>query len=278
MTPDIANFKPRLSVLSGRGAFLALFLTLVAAAWVLLFVWNMDHSRAAPSFDTQSIYFILSPSYLASLCRSPMSEAGIETTVAMWGLMSVGMMLPTASPIIGAYFTLASGQPLRISSRNIWGLIGGYVTVWLVFSVGAGFMQWGLARHDLLSAYGMSASAPLSVTLLLVAGVYQFSTIKAACLSRCRSPLAFFMSEWRDRLAGAFRMGLRHGLDCLGCCWVLMLLAFVGGTMNLIWMGLATALMTLEKLPSIGRLLTKPVGALLILCAAYLAWVNFTAV
>jgi len=138
-------------------------------------------------------------------------------------------------------------------------------------------MQWVLARFGLLSAHGISVSAPLSAMLLLVAGLYQFSAIKAACLSRCRSPLAFLMSEWRDGLAGAFRMGLRHGLDCLGCCWVLMLLAFVGGTMNLIWMGLATGLMTLEKLPSIGRPLTKPVGAVLIGCAAYVAWMGFAA-
>jgi predicted metal-binding membrane protein len=276
MKPNIASLKSWLFGFSGRGVFLALFLTLIAAAWVLLFVWSMDHGRRPLSFDAQPAYFVLNPSYLATLCLSPMSEAGIETTVAMWGLMSVGMMLPTASPTISAYFNLASGQPLRINPINIWGLIGGYVAVWLAFSVGAGLMQWGLARHGLLSAYGMSASAPFSVTLLLIAGLYQFSTIKAACLSRCRSPLAFFISEWRDEMAGAFKMGLKHGLDCLGCCWALMLLAFVGGTMNLIWMGLATGLMTLEKLPSIGRPLTKPVGALLILCAAYIAWIDFT--
>jgi len=120
-------------------------------------------------------------------------------------------------------------------------------------------------------------SAPLSVSLLLLAGLYQFSPMKAACLARCRSPLAFFLSEWRGGMTGALHMGLKHGLDCLGCCWALMLLAFVGGTMNLIWMALATVLMTLEKLPSFGRPLTKPVGALLIFCAVYVTWVNLAA-
>lgn len=250
--------------LSGRDAFLTFFLIIVATIWVLLFVRSLDSGAAPASFDYQATNFFLRALHWENFCWSPTFEVSVALNIAMWGLMTIGMMLPTATPMIGAYFTLALARPSHIKSRDIWGLCGGYVAVWLAFSIGAGFAQWELAQLGLVSAHGVSVSAFLSVSLLLMAGLYQFSAIKAACLSRCRSPLSYFISAWRDGLVGAFNMGVRHGLDCLGCCWALMLLAFVGGTMNLIWMGLATGLMVLEKLPSIGRPLTKPLGVLLV--------------
>jgi len=260
-----------------HGAFLTIFFMLIAAAWLVLFAWSLNPDTPLAEFDLHTIPLFFSPLRLASLCRSPASEMSAGTNIAMWGLMSVGMMLPTATPIIGAYFTLASTQPLRIRASNIWGLLGGYVAVWFAFSFGAGLAQWTLARLGLMSIPGLSGYAPLSVALLLVAGLYQFSAIKAACLSRCRSPFGFLISAWRDGFVGAFNMGVRHGLDCLGCCWALMLLAFVGGAMNLIWMGIATGLMALEKLPSIGRPLTKPLGILLIGGTIYAGWIDLTA-
>ena len=260
---------------AGHTAFVAFYVVLIAAIWVLLILSSVKDSATSLIESDRTVDLFLNPAALASLCLSSAANAPIWTSTAMWAVMSAGMMLPTAAPYFRSYSTLAAGQPLRIDPGNIWGLAAGYIAVWLLFALGAGILQWELARLRLLSAQGASLSVSLSALLLLLAGLYQFSPMKAACLSRCRSPLAFFVSEWRDGFHGAIRMGLKHGRDCLGCCWALMLLAFVGGTMNLVWMALGTGLMTLEKLPSIGRLVSKPVGALLVLGAAYLVWRDF---
>ena len=273
-TPNLATFKVWRSALSSRGAFMAVFFFLIAAAWVLLFALSLSHGGVVGGYDAEGWSLILNPSYLATFCLLPAAEAGVATDIAMWAMMAIGMMLPTTVPIVETYCNLADTQPRRTGSYGVWGLLGGYAAVWFIFSIAAGLLQWSLAKSGLVSTHGMSLSAPLSISLLLVAGAYQFSPLKAACLARCRSPLVFFMSQWRDGPWGALRMGLRHGLDCLGCCWALMLLAFVGGTMNLIWMGLATGLMILEKLPDIGRPLTKPLGVLLIGCALFIGWVE----
>jgi predicted metal-binding membrane protein len=262
--------------LAGHTIFVAFYVVLIAAIWALLILSSVKDSATSLIESDRTVDLFLNPTALASLClSSSAADAPIWTTTAMWAVMSAGMMLPTAAPYFRSYSTLAAGQPLRIDSGDIWGLAAGYIAVWLLFALGAGILQWELARLRLLSVEGASLSASLSALLLFIAGIYQFSPMKAACLARCRSPLAFFMSEWRDGFRGAIHMGLKHGRDCLGCCWALMLLAFVGGTMNLLWMALGTVLMTLEKLPSIGRLVSKPVGALLVLGAAYLVWRDF---
>ena len=118
-----------------------------------------------------------------------------------------------------------------------------------------------LFHFDLVSGFGDSRSVWLSVALLAIAGGYQFSALKEACLSKCRAPLTFFMQHWGE---SPLSMGLRLGATCLGCCWALMLLAFVGGVMSLAFMGLATLIMTLEKLPDIGRWLSRPLGVALL--------------
>ena len=160
--------------------------------------------------------------------------------------------------------------PQRRDAPNA--LVAGYLAVWLGFSVIAAGAQMALFNAGLLTAFGDSRSGVLSAALLALAGAYQFSPAKAACLSKCRRPLVFFMAHWDE---GPLRNGLRLGLVCLGCCWALMLLAFVGGVMNLAFMGLATVIMVLEKLPGPGRYLTRPLGVAL-LCAA--PWVLFTTI
>lgn len=260
--------------LTARAGFITVYLLLTPAIWILLILSGARVSPISSGESGPAADLLLVPSFLASLCQSSTGGASVWTSTTMWALMSAGMMLPTAGPYLRSYATLTAGQPHRIDAANIWGLAAGYIAVWLFFALGAGILQWELARLRLLSAEGSSLSMSFSALLLFVAGLYQFSSMKAACLSRCRSPLAFFMSEWRDGFRGAIRMGLKHGRDCLGCCWALMLLAFVGGTMNLTWMVLGTGLMTLEKLPSIGRPLTKPMGTLLILAGATLLWLG----
>ena len=185
---------------------------------------------------------------------------------AMWALMSAAMMAPTAFPAFRTYDDLIHTQ--AADGFGFGALISGYLSAWLGFSALAALAQMALTTSDLLDPTGVSISSGLNAALLGVAGLYQFSRFKEACLSKCRAPMVFFIAEWRDGANGAFMMGLKLGATCIGCCWALMLVGFVGGIMNLLWMGLAMVLMAAEKLPDIGQHITRPVGAALLAGAA----------
>lgn len=197
------------------------------------------------------------------------SVAGLELghLIAMWALMSLGMMLPTAAPTLRRLADLLRAQPR--ATQHFLAFCGAYLVVWLGFSVLAALAQSLLAQWGLVDAAGRTQSGFVAAILFGFAGIYQFSRLKHACLSRCRHPMTFFMVNWRPGISGAISMGFRHGRDCLGCCWPLMLLAFVGGTMNLAWMGLAMMLMLVEKLAGAGRYVTAPLGVILILAAGF---------
>jgi predicted metal-binding membrane protein len=202
--------------------------------------------------------------YWATLCGSA-EDADPLALFAMWGLMSAAMMLPTFVPAVRTFEELGSVR--ATDGASMAALVIGYGTVWLVFSALAAALQLGLAKAGAMTGAGQSLSPWLSAGLLASAGAYQFSTAKAACLAKCRHPLLFFMEHWAPGMKPALAMGARLGVWCLGCCWLLMLLGFVGGAMNLLWMGAATLFMVLEKLPEIGRYLTRPLGAALLIGA-----------
>jgi predicted metal-binding membrane protein len=166
----------------------------------------------------------------------------------MWWLMMIAMMLPSAAPValLHAGLTrqgLARTEPDAPAHRLLAAtsaFIAGYLVMWGAFSLVAAIAQWALERAGLLSAMMMSTSGLLGAGLLLAAGVWQLTPLKAACLRHCRSPLSFLSGNWRPGIGGAFRMGAVHGTYCLGCCWFLMALMFYAGVMNLIWtIGLA---------------------------------------
>ena len=202
--------------------------------------------------------------YWDALCISA-ENADPVALFAMWGLMSAAMMLPTFVPAVRVFDELGSAR--ACDGASMAALVSGYGAVWLVFSALAAALQLGLAKAGAMTGVGHSLSPSVSVGLLATAGAYQFSTVKEACLSKCRHPLMFFMQHWAPGLTPAFAMGARLGLWCVGCCWLLMLLGLIGGAMNLLWMGAATLFMVLEKLPEIGRYLTKPLGAALVIGA-----------
>lgn len=164
----------------------------------------------------------------------------------MWTIMMMAMMLPSATPMILQYERLAQERDRRPISRTAM-FVAGYVTVWIGFSLLAAALQWVLHARDLLSPMMDSTNALLSGTLLLGAGLYQWSPYKHACLRHCRAPLGFSTAEWRAGGHGAFVMGRGHGLNCLGSCWALMALLFVLGVMNLWWVALLTVLVLAEK-------------------------------
>ena len=144
----------------------------------------------------------------------------------------------------------------------------GYLAVWTAFSLLAALLQAGLEQARLLTPMLVSATPLLTGALLMLAGTYQFLPIKEACLQKCRAPLPFFMFNWRPGALGAFRMGAEHGAFCVGCCWALMLLLFVAGVMNLLWVAALAALVLAEKLLPHGGILARVAGASLIAAGA----------
>ncbi len=222
----------------------------IVAAWFALYMMSV-------STELRSLSAVYGAEFWSQLCVVTPDAAGFLRVFLMWVLMSAAMMAPTVLPALATYEELGqSGATTRFSH-----LIGGYFAVWLGFSVVAAALQMAFYHFGIIDALGQSGSRWFSVGMLAIAGLYQFSPVKDACLDKCRSPMMFFMSHWDD---GPWKNGLRLGLVCLGCCWALMLLAFVGGVMNLAFMGLATVIMVLEKLPDLGRFVTRPLGGALI--------------
>jgi len=243
----------------GGAHWLALY-ALILGAWGLLYAMSLPAGLREGAV-------IYGADFLQSLCIVTPDAAGFRRATLMWALMAAAMMAPTALPAFATYEDLGHSAETRAGA-----LVAGYLGVWLGFSVLAAGAQMALFDAGLLTAFGDSRSGALSAALLALAGAWQFSPAKAACLSKCRRPLAFFMAHWDE---GPLRNGVRQGLVCLGCCWALMALAFVGGVMNLAFMGLATVIMVLEKLPQPGRYLTRPLGVVLLAASG---WVLFTTI
>ena len=166
----------------------------------------------------------------------------------MWVVMMVGMMVPSTSPMMLTFTTVHRRQAQGDALVPTAAFLAGYVIVWSAFSLAATLAQWGLHQAALLSPMTVSTSPVLGGLLLIAAGVFQWSGLKQACLSKCRTPLGFLLGEWRAGPAGALVMGLRHGLFCTGCCWALMALLFVVGVMNLLWVAVIAAFVLVEKI------------------------------
>ncbi|SLN14161.1 DUF2182 domain-containing protein [Pseudooctadecabacter jejudonensis] len=180
----------------------------------------------------------------------------------MWAIMMAAMMLPTLVP------TLRSYEDLMVSANGTragWtGVLLGYFIVWVGFAALISVVQVGLIAAGAIDALGIAHSALLAGALLIAVGAYQFTRAKEICHGVCHSPMMYFVGHWRTGFGGGLRMGLGLGAFCVGCCWGFMALGFVGGVMSLLWMGLATVFMILEKVPSIGHVITKPAGVVLI--------------
>ena len=191
-------------------------------------------------------------------------EAGV--TLTMWIVMMVGMMLPSATPMVLLYARVGrqsrkEGKPFAATGF----FAGGYLLAWVGFALAATLGQW-LMEGTLLSPALASASRIFSGVVLIVAGLYQWTPLKDACLSQCQTPIVFLQRHggFRRDPAGAVGLGLRHGLYCIGCCWALMTLLFVGGIMNVLWIAAIAIFVLAEKVFFPGRLLSRIAGTLLI--------------
>jgi predicted metal-binding membrane protein len=252
----MSDVHPQISPLAKSGPFLGwtAFYLIVALAWIGLIA--LDGNTVPGDFWTR--------------CLVAPGALGFAHLVAMWALMSLGMMLPTALPALQRLSVLVQNRADGLAAHRFLSFVAGYAAIWLGFSLAAATLQMWLSNLGWLGPDGRIRDGFVAAALLAFAGLYQFSKLKHACLTRCRHPMTFFMANWRDGRRGAFWMGLKHGSDCLGCCWALMLLAFVGGTMSLAWMGLAMVLMMLEKLAGPGRYVTLPLGLLLVSAAGFM--------
>ncbi len=221
-------------------------------AWFYLFylVWVMDRMQGAMAGPQVMHWTVIE----ALLC------------FIMWAVMMVGMMIPSATPMIMVFTQtyrdrVSQGQPYVPTSLFVLG----YLTVWSAFSIAATAAQWGLHAATLLSPTMLKSTSPLLGGIILItAGAFQWTDLKQRCLKHCRSPLSFLLNEWRDGRFGAFKMGLSHGLFCLGCCWALMGLLFVTGVMNLLWIALIGVFVMVEKLVPFERMVGRGTGVLLV--------------
>ena len=199
------------------------------------------------------------------------TPAAFALSFAMWWVMMIGMMVPNAVPMVLTFATLnrnkrARGQGFVPTSVFVLG----YLIAWGGFSVAATLAQWALDRAALLSPMLAATSPVFGGGLVILAGLYQFTPLKQVCLRHCRSPFAFVLNHWRDGWAGALRMGLEHGGICLGCCWVLMVLLFAVGVMNLVWVAGIAAFVFAEKLLPGGVWIGRAGGGAMLAFGVYL--------
>ena len=181
----------------------------------------------------------------------------------MWAVMMAAMMLPTMVPTMRSYEDLmVSADGTRIG----WiGVLLGYSLIWIIFSLIITIVQMVLLNFSIVDMMGKAKSLWVSAALLILAGVFQFTRAKEVCHGVCHSPMSYFLGHWKTGLNGGVRMGISLGAYCVGCCWLFMVLGFAGGVMNFLWMGLATLMMVMEKLPQLGHFIVKPLGVLMIL-------------
>ena len=189
------------------------------------------------------------------------SPANVVAIFVMWAVMMAAMMLPSALPMLLAFVRLNDEQGQQGRARAFE---AAYLVVWTGFSALATALQWVLQWMDWVDPMIVSTSAGLTAALLLIAGIFQFTPIKRVCLGRCRTPMAYLVGEWRPHVAGAWTMGLRHGLMCVGCCWALMALLFVGGVMNLAWVAALAVGVGMEKMVRGGERIALVLGLALI--------------
>ncbi|SLN39425.1 hypothetical protein TRL7639_02019 [Falsiruegeria litorea R37] len=248
-----------MSRLSVRSLFWLGFYATILWAWWFLYTMAMD----------MDLDLIGRPGPMGQMMRQmdprmdmymPMAEFG--PLFWMWGIMMAAMMLPTLVPTLRSYEDLMRSAN---GTRAGWfGVLLGYFLIWLGFAAAITGVQLALLFGGAVDMLGIAKSPWLSAGLLIAVGAFQFTRAKEVCHGVCHAPMMYFIGNWRTGFGGGLRMGLGLGAFCAVCCWGFMALGFVGGVMSLLWMGLATFFMVLEKLPQIGHRVTKPLGVLLI--------------
>ena len=217
--------------------------------------------------------FVARSSSFTTELTSPLPGLEFAFVFAMWTVMMVGMMTPSAMPMIFMYTSVgryAEPQSTPLAA-TVW-FVAGYFLVWVAFAVLATLVQWALERTALLDSAMAGTSNILGGLVFVAAGSYQWTRLKDICLTQCQMPFAFLMRHggFRRDVPGCLLLGLRHGAYCVGCCWALMVLLFVGGVMNLLWIVLLSLLIFLEKVTFSGRQIAPLAGIVLVAAGAWL--------
>jgi predicted metal-binding membrane protein len=243
---------------------------IVALAWGYV-LWLADDMDMG-GMDMTGFRMIPAGTGIMAPADAPWKAIEFAFVLAMWAVMMVGMMAPSAAPMILMYARVgrqgrAGGKPFAATG---W-FAAGYFLVWTGFALVATTVQWGFERAALLDSQMTSASNVLGAIVLILAGIYQWTPLKDACLAQCQSPLGFLMRHggFRGDVAGCLLLGIRHGGYCVGCCWLLMGLLFVVGVMNVLWIALLALLVLAEKVAPFGRWLARGAG---VLCVGAGAW------
>jgi predicted metal-binding membrane protein len=258
---------PERILASDRRIVVTGLVTMTLLAWCYLLSgagMNMDMSRMI------SLALIPKQSGMAITSSVSWSMDYIVIVVLMWWIMMIAMMLPGAAPTVLLYARVlrqSSGRKSFTVNASVMCFITGYLLVWLVFSLLATGLQWWLEQQQWISMHMASRNAFLSAAILFSVGLYQLTPLKNACLRQCQAPAVFIVNHIKPGLFGAFRMGLEHGVFCLGCCVLLMTLLFVGGVMNMLWVAVLMLFITAEKWLVNLRYLPGITGILLILWA-----------
>jgi predicted metal-binding membrane protein len=256
---------------SDRAVVFAALALITTFAWAYI-IWLAD-DMAMDGMDMTGFRMIPAGQGLMMPVSAPWQLLEFVYVFAMWAVMMIGMMTPSVAPMILIYahagrHAILNGRPFAAGG---W-FASGYLIAWLGFSLVATSAQWALERAALLTPMMESASVVTGGIVLIVAGVYQWTPAKEACLSYCQAPLTFIMRHggFRSDASGAFALGLRHGLYCIGCCWALMLLLFVGGVMNVLWIAALAGLVLLEKALPLGKFVSRIAGCLFIAAGAWM--------
>jgi predicted metal-binding membrane protein len=272
--------EARLGAAVARPKLLAIICVILLAALGWLYLALMIASMGGPArvlgpgmavldWLPRTVQVLCSPTFGLTLMPEgasgvTWSAAGFFLVAMMWAAMSLAMMLPSAAPMILAYAEIADTAARKgetIISPIV--LAGGYTIVWLGFAAGAAAIQIALTRVALIDAGMASTSTLFSGAIFIVGGLYQFSTLKDACLRQCQRPFPFFFTHWVTTQAGVLRLGVKQGLYCLGCCWAMMLVMFAVGVMNIVWMAALGMVMAIEKMGT-SKQFSCVVGAALI--------------
>lgn len=253
MTRSAIPRRERAFILAGLAGATAL-------AWLYLFAMARDMAQGMPPDMAQDMNGM--PGAMGEMARAAEAHLAAWSLLdwvmmtLMWAIMMVGMMVPSATPNILLFAAVRRKQNAKGHDiAPVWAFVCGYLAAWTAFSVVATVLQWGLERLALLSPMMATTSAALGGAVLVAAGLYQLAPVKNRCLEHCRSPIEYLAAHWRPGTTGAVRMGLEHGFYCVGCCWPLMLLLFVGGVMNLLWVAAITVFVLLEKVAPHGQVI-----------------------
>ena len=242
-----------------RSALWLSFFTIILLAWWMMYMMamQMDLDLIGRPGEMGQRMAAMDP---RMDMKMPMSEFG--PLFAMWAIMMAAMMLPTMVPTLRAYEMLMVSAD---GTRAGWlGILSGYMIAWVAFAALIAGVQLALLFGGVIDMLGIPNSTLFAGGLLIVVGLFQFTRAKEICHCVCHSPMNYFLGHWQTGYLGGLKMGLGLGAFCVGCCWGFMALGFVGGVMSLLWMGLATFFMVIEKLPQIGHYVTKPMGVTLI--------------